>query len=149
MQYSSDNTTERYSSVLPHCISSPGAHRCIEFHQVMLCWCTNRRACPSSKLFWFNLIQTCIYSFYFIWSDSKLFNPNISHYMHFSLGLVFCMGGPGVFLGHPWPYLRKTIPEVIGMGNLWLWVQDPCRIPCSLGHWGLRAFKPSLACVYE
>ena len=27
------------------------------------------------------------------------------------------MGGPGVFLGHPCPYLRKTVPGCLGVGN--------------------------------
>jgi len=29
---------------------------------------------------------------------------------------VFITGSPGVFLGRPWPYLRKTVPEHLGTG---------------------------------
>ena len=48
--------------------------------------------------------------------------------------IVFCTGGPGVFLGHPYPCPQKTVPEVAGAGTLRLRVRDPCGIPCSLGH---------------
>jgi hypothetical protein len=33
----------------------------------------------------------------------------------FQIGI--CTGGPGVFLGHPYPYPRKTVPGHSGMGN--------------------------------
>ena len=48
--------------------------------------------------------------------------------------IVFCTGGPGVFLGHPYPCPQKTVPEVAGAGTLRLRARDPCGIPCSLGH---------------
>jgi hypothetical protein len=57
------------------------------------------------------------------------------------LALVFCTGGPGVFLGHPCPYPRKTVPGRSGAGNLRARERGSVGFPCSRGHFRLRDFE--------
>jgi hypothetical protein len=54
--------------------------------------------------------------------------------------VVFVTGGPGVFLGHPWPYLSKTIPKGSGVGNLQPWAWGLVGFPHSRGYCGVQDF---------